>query len=288
MYTVDFRLRNHDLEDPARPVSVQATPEEIERFATEGYLVRERLLRGAQLDRFRAAMDEVAAAETGGQQATSPTSTSPTSTSPTSTSASSRFGGLFLRHLMDKHPAFLDLLRFAPTLSVARALLGPQVQLRGVSARITYPDQPHQETHWHFHQRLVPDPVPAFFSRPQTIDVLLYLDDVDDANGPLSLVPGSHRWIDRDLPADHYGDQPGQVVLRPTAGTAVMCHGSLWHRAAPNTAEGTVRRLLLFGYGPTWMKRSIYGERPKDPLTDALLADADEETRELLGATGWM
>jgi ectoine hydroxylase-related dioxygenase (phytanoyl-CoA dioxygenase family) len=272
MYTVDYRLRNHDLEDATRPVSVHATPEDVERFAAEGYLVRERLVQGVQLDRLRAAMDEVAAAELGDQKPNS----------------SGRFGGLFLRHLMDKHPAFLDLLRFAPTLSVARALLGPQVQLRGVSARITHPDQPNQETHWHFHQRLVPEPVPAFFSRPQTIDVLLYLDDIDDANGPLSVVPGSHQWIDRDLPADHYGDQPGQVVLRPSAGTAVMCHGSLWHRAAPNSTEGTVRRLLLFGYGPTWMKRSIYGERPTNPLTDALLADADEETKELLGVTGWM
>ena len=30
---------------------------------------------------------------------------------------------VFLRHLMDKHPAFLDMLDFAPTLSIARAVL---------------------------------------------------------------------------------------------------------------------------------------------------------------------
>ena len=36
------------------------------------------------------------------------------------------------------------------------------------------------------------------------------------------------------------------------------------------------------------MKPAIYGEKPKDGLTDALLADADRETRELLGVAGYM
>lgn len=269
--TLTYRLRNHDLKDPLRPVEVRATADELRAFTADGYLVRERLFAGDQLARLRAATDEVAAAE-----------------HKEGTSGSRRFGGLFLRHLMDKHPAFLELLAFQPLLSVARAQLGPQVQVRGLSARISYPDQSHQETHWHFHQRLIPDPIPPFFSQPQTIDALIYLDDVTDANGPLAVVPGSHRRLDEDLPAEDYGDRPDQVVLHPPAGSCVMCHGALWHRALPNGPEGTIRRLLLLGYGPTWMKPSIYGERPTDGLTTKLLADADEETRELLGVAGYM
>lgn len=275
-YTFTYRLRNHDLQDPVRRVEVQATPEEIDSFAEQGYLVRERLFEGEQLERLRAALDEVVAAENGRHGPGE------------GMSSSRRFGGVFLRHLMDKHPTFLELLRFPPTLSVARALLGPQVQVRGLSARISYPEHPSQETHWHFHQRLIPDPLPAFFSRPQTIDALIYLDDADDANGPLCVVPGSHQRTGEDLPADEYGELPGQVVLRPPAGSCVMCHGALWHRALPNRPDGTIRRLLLLGYGPTWMKASIYGERPRDGLTARLLEHADEETRELLGVAGYM
>lgn len=271
-HTLTFRIRNHDLADAVRTVEVLASPEEVRQLALEGYLVREALLSPAQVKRMRAALDEVADAERGEQQV----------------GASRRFGGLFLRHLMDKHEAFLELLNFPPTLSVARAVLGPMVQVRGLSARISYPDQPNQETHWHFHQRLIPDPQPAFFMRPHTLDALIYLDAADDANGPLCVVPGSHHWTDHDLPADCYDDLPGQVTLRVPAGGCVICHGALWHRALPTTPAGTVRRLLLLGYGPTWLKPSIYGVRPPNGLTRQLLEHADDETRELLGESGWM
>src|SRR5439155_11741890 len=151
-YTIPYRIRNHDLKDPSRPVEVQASPDEIKRLARDGYLVRERLLTEEHTARLRAAVDEVIARESG---------------TTVRISTSSRFGGLFLRHLMDKHPAFLEMLKFPPILSVVRAALGPQVQLRGFSARISYPNEPNQETHWHFHQRVVPDPLPPFYSRPQ-------------------------------------------------------------------------------------------------------------------------
>lgn len=275
-HTLHYRLRNHELADPRRLVEVHASPEEIEQFARHGYLVRERLFQGEQLDQLRTALDEVAEAE------------SELHGMGEGISTSRRFGGLFLRHLMDKHSAFLQLLTYQPLLSIARAMLGPQVQVRGLSARITYPDQPQQETHWHFHQRLIPDPIPPFFSRPHTIDALIYLDDADDRNGSLLVVPGSHERTDEDLLADEYCNLPGQVTLRLPAGSVAMCHGALWHRAMPNTAEGTIRRLLLLGYGPSWMKPSIYGTRPENGFTAQLLTTADEETRELLGMTGYM
>jgi len=130
------------------------------------------------------------------------------------------------------------------------------------------------------------DPV----ARPQTLDVLLYLDDTDDLNGPLCVAPGSHNWIDRDLPASDFDPKPDEVVLRLSAGSLVMCHGSLWRLALPTKPGGGHRRLLLFGYGPAWMKPAIYGEKPANGLTTRLLQDpdVDQETRELLGTAGYM
>src|SRR5690349_11759412 len=116
-HNLTYRLLNHDLKDPVRTVEVHATPEEIKSFAEAGYLVRERLFQRKLLEHLRAALDDVAAAES-----------SATASMGEGMSTSRRFGGLFLRHLMDKHSAFLDLLKFQPLLSVARALLGPQVQ----------------------------------------------------------------------------------------------------------------------------------------------------------------
>jgi len=272
-HMIHYRVLNFDLADPEREVAVHATVDEVAQFARDGYLVRERLFQGAELARLRAALDEVAASEREGKSVTG-----------------TAFGGLFLWHLMDKHRAFLDLLRFPPTLSVARAMLGPQVQVRGMSARITYPGEPNQETQWHFHQRVVPQPIPPFFSPPQTVDALIYLDDANDANGPFCVLPGTYRHLNAHIDAMDFADKPGQVVLRVPAGSVIFAHGSLWHRGMSTTPEGTVRRLLILGYGPTWMKPSVYGRKPEHGLTEQLLADpnVDAETRELLGMGGYM
>jgi ectoine hydroxylase-related dioxygenase (phytanoyl-CoA dioxygenase family) len=272
-HTIRYRVRDDHKQNPVREVEVLATPEEIAAMARDGYLVRERLIPMEHVERLRAALDETVARddriEKGG---------------------SKRFGGIFLRHLMDKHPAFLEFLSFPPTLSVARAVFGPYVQMRGFTGRVCFPDEPNQETVWHFHQRLVPDPLPPFFMKPQTMDVLLYLDDIDDQNGPLCILPGSHEWINEDLSVDDFDNKPGQVILKLPAGSCVMCHGALWHRALPTRPGCGMRRLLLFGYGPGWIKPSIYGRKPQDGLTLKLLEqpDLDEETKELLGVAGFM
>jgi len=211
-------------------------------------------------------------------------------------SRSRNYGGVFMRHLMDKHPAMLDLIRFEPVISVVRAILGPLISIRGFSARVSYPDQQKlepsatspllrgQETEWHYHQRVYSDPTPPWFMAPQLVDVLMYLDDANAVNGRLCVVPGSHTWYDRDLPPESYDDRPDQVALDVPAGSAVFTHGNIWHRATPTQPTGTVRRLLIWGFGPTWMRPSGYGVQPKDGLTKKLLADTDDPViRELLG-----
>lgn len=272
-HSLTYRIRDGHRGFPVRNVEVLGTPEEVHQLIEDGYLVRQNLLPRHEIERLRTALDETMARdahqERGGGKA---------------------FGGVFMRHLMDKHPAFLEFLKFPPTLSLARALFGPTVAIRGFTARVCYPDAPNQETEWHFHQRVVPDPRPPLFSPPHTLDVLLYLDDVDDRNGPLCVIPGSHRWNDRDLPANTFDAQPDQITLRLPAGSCVLASGSLWHRALPTQPDSTIRRLLLWGYGPTWQKTSIYGIKPENGLTDQLLAqpNLDEESRELLGVSGYM
>ncbi|MDQ2798817.1 MAG: phytanoyl-CoA dioxygenase family protein, partial [Armatimonadota bacterium] len=120
--------------------------------------------------------------------------------------------------------------------------------------------------------------------------ILLYLDETNDLNGPLCVVPKSHTWQNTPLATGDFADKPGQIILSLPAGSCVLAHGNLWHRALPTRPGGTIRRLLLFGYGPAWMKSSIYGQKPPDGLTQRLLdsGEADEETRELLGAAGYM
>ncbi len=283
-HTVSYEIMtNADNEDKERSFRVLATPQEIEHLGEQGYLIREALFEGEQLERLRGALDEVEAAEVGADPRTDSEEASPSA----AVSRSKRFGGWFPRYLMDKHAAFLELISFQPTLSVARAVLGPFVRIRQLGGRVSYPGEPNQETQWHLHRRTVPKPLPAFFSFPHTLDCLIYLDELNDANGTLAIVPGSHRRVHDPLPADCYEDLPGQKVVRGPAGTCIIMHSNLWHRALPTRPDGEKRRLLILCYGPTWMRYSPFGVKPEDSLVDAFLDEANSETKELLGIGGY-
>jgi ectoine hydroxylase-related dioxygenase (phytanoyl-CoA dioxygenase family) len=269
--SIDYRILGQMPERARRSVSVEATPAEIESLEVDGYLIRERLVSGTLLDELRAACDELERRHL-----------------PNARVHDASFGGLFIRNVIDLHPAFHELFRFGPLLSVARALLGPQVQIHGNVIRVSYPDQAQQAVEWHFHQQVVPEPRPAFFSRPAVLDNLIYLDDIDDESGPLLVVPGTHR-ADVDLPAGDFSDKPGQVVVTCPAGSVVTAHAALWHRARAPKPGAPKRRLLIWGYSPTWMKQvDSPSAGAGRGLTDGLVSGADDETRELLGIAGFM
>jgi len=256
---------------PARNVEVHATPEEIDHLVHQGYLVRESLLSPETLDRLRTAVDEVAASERAADS---------------DYTSNSSFSGQFLRHLFDKHEAFWELLNFAPTVSVARAVLGPAVQSR-LSARITFPGVTNQQTVWHFHERTVPRPLPPLFVFPHSLDVLVYLDDLTDESGPVALVPGSHLETGATLGENDFEDKPDQVVLRLPAGGGVFIHNNLWHRGMASGEKATLRRMLALTYSSCWLKNVDDGTPPENGLTKRLLETADQETRELLGVAGY-
>ena len=253
-----------------RTIEVHATEEQLEQLAGEGYLVRPSLIPTGLLERLRAAADELEAVHLPGAKV-----------------RDASFGGLFVRNLIDQNKTFHELIDFAPLTSVARAMLGPQIQVHGSVLRVSYPDKPEQAVEWHFHQRVVADPKPPFFRRPEAIDNLIYLDELTPASGPLVVLPKSHL-VDKALPTGDHSDKLGQVIVTCPAGSVVTASTSLWHRALASTPGAGKRRLVIIGFSPTWMKPV---DRPSagagSGLTDVLLPGATEEMRELLGLSGF-
>ena len=251
-------------------IDVAASPAELRQLAQEGYLLRAGLCAGAMLERLRTALDSLEQREAALRDRQT---------------AGERSWGFLPRHLMDKDPAFLALLRFPPVLGVAQAMMGPLVRLRGLTGRVSYPGEQHQQTTWHRHLRVVSKPLPPWFSEPHCLDALIYLDDLNSATGPIAVVPGSHRWLDRDAPSG-YEPIPGQRIFRLRAGDALLMHGNLWHRALPTVSAK--RRVLILSYTPSWLRRSPHGgPQPADGLTHACLQEADLEGRMLLGVGGY-
>lgn len=250
-------------------IEVCASPEELQQLDRDGYLVREGLFTGEALSALQDALDRLEARESGAFRDSGKPS-----------------WGRIPRHLMDKDPVFLDLLKFPPALSVARAMMGPLVRLRGLSARISYPSTTPHQTPWHQHLRVVSKPLPPWFSRPHCLDALIYLDDLNEDTGPVTVVPGSHNWLHREPRRDAYAPVDGERVLCIKAGGAVMMHGNLWHRGMPTLR--TKRRMLILSYTPTWLRRSPHGgPPPSGGLTQAVLEGDDDEARILLGKGGY-
>lgn len=259
-----------------RDVAVCATPDELEALGRDGFLIREAAINGDRLEELRQALDRLAEQE---WPAHRPPPDAPPDELPT------RSWGIILRHLLDKDAAFHDLLAWPPALSVARAMMGPLVRLRGLSARVSFPGAESQDTPWHQHLRVIPNPLPPWFSRPHAIDCLIYLDELNDDTGTLAVVPGSHHWLDREPPPLHYEQLPGEQALRLPAGSMVIIHSNLWHRALSPRARK--RRMLILAYTPCWLRESPHGgPAPDDGLTRELIEDGDGEIRELLGLEG--
>ncbi|MBC8134962.1 MAG: phytanoyl-CoA dioxygenase family protein [Fibrella sp.] len=269
-YLISYKIRSNRVHlDPPRHVTVHAAPQAVADLVGNGYIVRERLFTGNDLDVLRDAADGIEARHLETRKP----------------GQGKGFGGLFIRNIIDQHPAIETLLLKNPALvSVARAVIGPQVQVHASVLRVAYPELENQNVEWHFHQRVVPDPEPPFFLRPVVLDNLIYLDDLSDDSGPLVVLPGSHN-VNEDLPSGDFSDKPGQVVVRCPAGSVVTSHSSLWHKAFAPRSGGGKRRLLIFGYSPVWLKPIDVPVKLRQRI--AADPDATEEQRELVGLTGY-
>ena len=148
-------------------------------------------------------------------------------------------------------PAFERLTRHPRMLAVLQALLGPAVRLHGSKLNMKSPKY-GSPVEWHQDW--------AFY--PHTNDDLLavgiMLDDATSDNGPLMVVPGSHRGPILDHHADGYfcgavdpaavKDEIARAVpMTGRAGSMSFHHVRLLHGSAQNVSS-LPRALLLFEY----------------------------------------
>lgn len=271
-HVVRYRLLDAKRGFPKRRITVHASPIEIRQLIEDGFLVRRSLFSRSHVKRFRSALSDVLNAEREeGHSATD-----------------GCFGSPYLRHLIDKHEAFIELFRLRSTLSIARAVLGPQLKFEEVTARVTDLSTHSPSTPWHIHLRVIPEPVPAFFAYPHAIECLLYLDDVDIDSGPICVLPGSHLRMSETYPVGDVDEKPGQETVLLKAGDCLVMHPNLWHRALPSVRRSGLRRLVIFGYFPSWVGGEERGSAPppRDGL-ESFRRYGNAVVRELAGEFYW-
>lgn len=164
---------------------------------------------------------------------------------------------------------------------------------------------------WSWHQDYVAWRIADNLPAPRQINVGVFLDDVDEFNGPVIFVPGSHRaglvrddrrqgakselHLDPDdiaLTAEQLADlvaTHGMTSPKGPAGSLVFFSPEIVHGSAPNMSPFP-RRLLIATYNDTMNLPSWPGEprpehvvlrdtRPLVPLEETFLASLDGAAR---------
>ena len=164
-----------------------------------------------------------------------------------------------LAHRLERYSEpFARLLRHPRMLEPARQLLGGAVyshQYKVVTK------QPFGALDFPWHQDYATWQALDGMPQPQAINFALFLDEVTEFNGPITVIPGSHRHgvaaggvVPLDGSSDFHALAPatvarlvaegGLVAPKGKAGTGLFFHGCLAHASAPNLSP--------------WPRRNVY------------------------------
>lgn len=218
------------------------TPQQVDFYRREGYLVVHDVLDAVELERLRAAMSSLL---DGAHGVSNHTDLYDLEDSHTPESPRVRRLKMPHRHL----PAFAELIRSPKVLALLTPLLGPSVRMHTCKLNLKSADY-GAPVEWHQDW--------AFY--PHTNDDVLalgvLLDDFEPNNGPMMVVPGTHFGPIHDhhqsgvfvgaIDPTLIRDELAQAVpLIAKAGSITLHHARLIHGSAQNTS-GRSRNFLLY------------------------------------------
>jgi hypothetical protein len=143
-------------------------------------------------------------------------------------------------------PAFQEALLNPAVLAMARYLCGASAVLSDFLAVMRgQADAPpillHNDTAG------IPAPLPPF---AQTCNVTWILTDYTENNGPVAIVPGSHRFCRQPGPHEENGFAEDAafkpIPVEAKAGSLIVWHGNTWHGVWPRRNPGTRLNLLMY------------------------------------------
>ena len=221
------------------------TRDQVERYRREGYVVVEDLVAAEALAELRRVTEEIIATAHG---VTSHTNV--LDLEPSHTPERPRVRRIKSPHLA--HPFYWDMAGHPPVMAAIEPLIGSDIRVRPggkvnlKSAGYGAPVEWHQD--WAFYPHTNDD----------VLAVGILLDDVDEDNGPMMVLPGSHLGPIHDHHANGAFcggidlartplDLSGAVALTAPAGSVTIHHARLVHGSAVNRSDRP-RRLLLFEY----------------------------------------
>jgi ectoine hydroxylase-related dioxygenase (phytanoyl-CoA dioxygenase family) len=152
-----------------------------------------------------------------------------------------------LANLVDKGEVFERVIAHPRVLACVGHVLGPRFKLSSLNARTALPGCDSQPLH--ADMGAIPDERGYW-----VCNSVWMLDNFTPDNGPLRVVPGSHRWgrLPRDVMADPSGRHPDEVCVTGRAGTVVVMNAHLWHGGQANRARAP--RTAIHAFYCRWDK----------------------------------
>ena len=161
------------------------------------------------------------------------------------TNAGSEFrlepGCLRLANLVDKDEVFLRVIAAPELLELVRHVIGPEIKLSSLNCRTALPGSAPQPLH--------ADMGGVADERGNWVcNIIWMLDAYTPDNGPLRVVPGSHRW--KRLPQSELPDlratHPAEKTVTAPAGSIVVMNSHVWHGGLDNRTQGQRTSLHAF------------------------------------------
>ena len=178
-----------------------------------------------------------------------------------------------LANLVTLDPMFLPTIDHPAILPYIERLMGPNLILGSLSARVVRPGEGAQTLH---------SDVPLQMHRygedpPLMMNTVLALSDLSPANGGTRLVPGSHQSHLIEPPAELSLPHEMQPIV--PAGSVVIFHGQTWHGGGANKSNEL--RTAMFGHyrDGEWLRFQC---DPHDGFREEWLADMTDKQKQLL------
>ena len=155
--------------------------------------------------------------------------------------------------ILDEDDVFVELVDLPAILPLLVEILGTDIQLLIVAARLFRPSKTFVPP-WHSDldtvQGVDPGCSPSFIAK-----IHFYPEDLTPEQGCLAFIPGSHRYpIGHARPRLDYQRDDGLIKkIVPKAGDAVLFNPHIFHMCLDNRSP-RMRKSLIYTYGHFWMK----------------------------------